>query len=303
MTVPPTTAPGQPHQPAPPARPSSQPVPRRLGKFIPPRPSSALLLRLLFTPPPSLPGSHTRGGCPLPPPPPLLLPGCSSASRTGPRAGRHPAPRTRPPPPPPPPLGDGRRPSAPRSSGLPRRLHRPPRPAPTCSARLASLRLPPAQPPQPPDKKVRAGRPPRQREPGDRGRENPGGKRGGVKLEGGRLSGMFSPLAFILLPPSRFTHGEEGAAEQNCLAVGLNCWWDVGEGRCMVGGLGVCSVCACSELLQGVRLRLVNRSGRLTTGLTFPAELGRESRDGQITPHTLKISVSSRGIFCWRDSQ
>ena len=31
----------------------------------------------------------------------------------------------------------------------------------------------------------------------------------------------------------------EAAAEQNCLAVGLNGWWDVGEGRGMEwGGLG-----------------------------------------------------------------
>ncbi|KAM8788557.1 uncharacterized protein V5649_007091 [Rhynchonycteris naso] len=77
---------GQPPAAGPPRpRPSSQPLPRRLGKFIPP----ALLpfLLLLFTPPPLPPSALPPGWLPLLP---LPLPGCSSASRAGPQARKAP---------------------------------------------------------------------------------------------------------------------------------------------------------------------------------------------------------------------
>lgn len=104
-----------------------------------PRPSSCLCCGAsgsLFrppsspsSPPPPLhpassPRLFTRGGCRCRRRCCLLPPGCLRPRAPAPGL-EGPAPRTRPPPPPPPPPRDGRRPSAPRSSGLPRRLHRP----------------------------------------------------------------------------------------------------------------------------------------------------------------------------------
>ena len=103
---------------------------------------------------------------------------------------------------------------------------------------------------------------------------------------------MPPPRFHSFLPPSRFTLGGGSSRGTKLSCGGPELLVGCGRGqRHGVGWSRVCSVCACSELLQDVRLRLVNRSGRLTTGLTFPAELGRESRDGQITPHPQNIRL------------
>lgn len=119
----PPRPPGEPPpgRPAPPAAalPARSEAPREVYSARPPPLPPPPPPPLHPASPPSL-GSFP-GWLPLPP-----LPGCSSASRAGPRTAQPPAPRAAPLQPP---LGAGRRPSAPRSSGLPRRLQRPaPRP-------------------------------------------------------------------------------------------------------------------------------------------------------------------------------
>ena len=124
---PPATAPRASPHPARPAR-GRPPSPCRGASGSLFRPPSSLSFSSASSSPrlPSLPRLFPRGGCrcrrrrrrrcccqaALRPAAPA--PGLESTRPPGTR-----------PPLPPPPLGDGRRPSAPRSSGLPRRLHRP----------------------------------------------------------------------------------------------------------------------------------------------------------------------------------
>ena len=73
---------------------------------------------------------------------------------------------------------------------------------------------------------------------------------------GGWASEVPPPRFHSFLPQADSLSVGEAAAEQNCLAVGLNCRWDVAEGRGAECG-GLCfAVCVCVCVCVCVRARV-----------------------------------------------